>query len=212
MRIRSCRDHKDTGRRVSGYYTIIDGADNPYQVFCNFVRSYAWTLIQSYSLENKDKFDKPFIVDHPLNENNSSWVEYRLSKIRMEYISHAVTSTRWRITCNYNTEKLKGSDLVRARVDQAPVFINAGKRCFTFEYISIRGYGCNNCQAFMANDGIQPLYFDLKRSEQDCGLNIPNIKVCNNTETETSFGYYRCINPIHRCSSSPNSTTQMWLD
>ena len=208
--IRSCLGYKD-GNLEPGEYTIIDGAGKPYQVFCQFIQDYnfGWTLIQSYSLENKDKFNKSLIFDHPVNQDHPSWIEYRLSKTRMDYIA-AHSNIFWRITCNYNSDGLLGSDFVQARVVDAPLFTRAGRNCFRIERIAIRGHTCANCKAYMVNDGKRALYFDPKLSRENCGLKVANITMCGN-EAENSFGYYHCVNPIHQCSSSPSSTTQLWL-
>ena len=207
--IRSCLDYQD-GSLLSGNYTIIDDTEIPYQVFCNFHSFiWTWTLIQSYSLENKDKFNKSFTVNHPLNENRPSWLEYRLSKGRMNFI-HRFSNTHWRITCNYNKEGVRPQDLVRARVNHTPFFNHSSGGCFPVEYINIRRYRYKNRQAFMVNDGIRPFYIDPKRSGQNCSFLVEDIVMCG-SEAENSFGYYQCINPIHRCSSSPTSTTQVWL-
>jgi hypothetical protein len=207
--IRSCLGYKH-GSRIPGNYTILDKATKPYRVFCDFWKGHGavWTLIQSYSLENKDQFAKPFITNHPVNENHPSWVKYRLSNIRMKYI-HQYSNANWRITCNYD-KGLKHRDYIRAHVDQAPIFTNGSERCVHVNQLKIRGHNCTNCQVFMVNDGIRPLYFDPQRTGQDCGFTVPDIEMCDG-EAENSFGYYQCINPTHSCSSTRTSTTQVWL-
>ena len=210
--ITSCLGYKD-GNLKPGKYTIIDNTGNPYQAFCQFSQNgyfaIAWTLIQSYTLENKDKFNKSLIFDYPVNQNHPSWIEYRLSKTRMDYIVNN-SNIFWRITCNYNSDGLSGSDFVRARVVEAPLLINASENCFEVEHIVVRGHKCANCKAYMVNDGKRALYFDPKLSNENCDLKLANITMCGN-EAENSFGYYHCVNPVHQCSSSPSSTTQLWL-
>jgi hypothetical protein len=70
--IRSCLGYKH-GSRIPGNYTILDNATKPYRVFCDFWKDHGavWTLVQSYSLENKDQFAKPFITNHPVNRGGS---------------------------------------------------------------------------------------------------------------------------------------------
>ena len=212
--IRSCLGYSDRNLQP-GEYTIIDNDGNPYQVYCQFSKNdyfaIAWTLIQSYSLANKDKFNKSFIFDHPVNESSPSWDNYRLSKIRIDHIIDN-SNAFWRITCNYNTDRLPGIDFVRARIDKAPLLnkYNDGENCFEVDHIAIRSHSCADCKVYMVNDGNRPLYFDPKRSNENCGMNVPNITMCGN-EAENNFGYYHCVNSVHRCSSSPASTTQLWL-
>lgn len=212
-RITSCLGYKDITTKNFGKYTLIDGTGNPYQVMCEFIKhnGFIWTLVQSYSLANKDKFNESFAVNDPINEDNlDSMDRYRLSKVRIDLILSS--STRWRITCK-NASRSTGNvrEIVRARLNQVPVFSNhTWEKCVKVEYINIRGHKCGNCRAFMVNDGVRPFYFDPKRSGEVCDFTVPDITMCGN-EGENSFGYYNCINPSHRCSASNHSTTFMWL-
>ena len=54
---RSCQDYKAAGINKPGLYTIKDDHNNQtFQVFCDFDSEpgFAWNLIQSFSLANKD--------------------------------------------------------------------------------------------------------------------------------------------------------------
>ena len=55
---KSCQAYKATGERKSGFYTIIDNSSQSFQVFYDFDSEpgFAWNLIQSFSLSNKDIF------------------------------------------------------------------------------------------------------------------------------------------------------------
>ena len=56
---KNCQGYKAVGINVSGLYKIIDGNSNQtFQVFCDFDSEpgFAWNLIQSFSLSNKDIF------------------------------------------------------------------------------------------------------------------------------------------------------------
>ena len=55
---KSCQAYKAAGERSSGLYTIIDDSNRSFQVFCDFESEsgFAWNLIQSFSLSNKDCF------------------------------------------------------------------------------------------------------------------------------------------------------------
>ncbi|CAB4010127.1 Hypothetical predicted protein [Paramuricea clavata] len=210
-KLKSCRDYKD-GTRVPGNYTVVDKNGNPYQVFCDFNKNYGantWTLIQSYSLENKNGFASPFTMDNPRNEDNFTWIDYRLSVERMTYIHEQ--SVKWRITCNYGTEGSLYNDYVRALIADVPLFTlftNQGK-CVPVQRISIRGKTCINCKAYMVQSYELPLHFRAKQSNQ-CNFKVPQTQSCP-PESEDNFGNYNCINPKHKCSSSSSATTQTWL-
>ena len=55
---KSCQAYKAAGERSSGLYTIIDDSNQSFQVLCDFESEpgFAWNLIQSFSLSNKDCF------------------------------------------------------------------------------------------------------------------------------------------------------------
>ena len=216
-RITTCRDYD--GNRIPGNYTIVDKNDNPYLVFCDFSinNGYAWTLIQSYSLENKNVFASPFTKNMPRNENKflDLWTDYRLSFERMAYIhEHSLT---WRITCNYDTQGLSYYvDFVRASTADLSLFTLSTKegQCVPVQRIAITGYICKDCRAHMVQSKELPLHFYGKASIA-CGFKkFPQDgqTFCSDNETqEDYFGNYNCTNPFHKCSSSSSSTTQTWL-
>ena len=53
---KNCQSYKSAGINVSGLYKIIDDNNETFQVFCDFDSEpgFAWNLIQSFSLSNKD--------------------------------------------------------------------------------------------------------------------------------------------------------------
>ena len=55
---RSCQDYKAAGVDKSGLYKIIDNTNLTLQVFCDFSSEpgFAWNLVESFSLSNKDLF------------------------------------------------------------------------------------------------------------------------------------------------------------
>ena len=55
---RSCQDYKAAGSTASGLYTVDDDNNQTFQVFCDFDSEpgFAWNLIESFSLSNKDRF------------------------------------------------------------------------------------------------------------------------------------------------------------
>lgn len=214
-RIITCGDYDEN--QIPGKYTIVDKNGNPYQVFCDFSRNNgnSWTLIQSYSLENKKAYANPFTKNMPRNEDKFLWSDYRLSFERMAYIHEH--SLKWRITCNYDTERVRyDQDFVRASTAGLSLFtlLTDEGQCVSVQRITITGYFCNNCRAHMIQSEELPLHFNGVKSIA-CGFNdFPNngTTFCNDSETqEDYFGYYNCTNPVHKCSSSSSSTTQTWL-
>jgi len=55
---RSCQDYKAVGVDKSGLYNITDDNNDTFKVFCDFDSEpgFAWNLIQSFSLSEKDIF------------------------------------------------------------------------------------------------------------------------------------------------------------
>ena len=53
---KSCQDYKAAGVNKTGLYKVVDNMNQTFQVFCDFDSEpgFAWNLIQSFSLENKD--------------------------------------------------------------------------------------------------------------------------------------------------------------
>ena len=210
QQIKSCRDYKN-GNRLPGYYIVSDRNGNPYSVFCHFNANgkMSWTLIQSYSLENKNTFDIPFTADKPRNEGNLTWSDYRLSFGRMAYIHEH--SVKWRFTCNYVTNVDYNDDYARALIEDVSLFTNMSG-CVSLQSITIRGIKYFQAKAYLVQTNELALHFLGAKSSQ-CGYDFPGYVTCNVdiSETENNFGNYKCINPDHGCSASPSSTTQMWL-
>ena len=78
--------------------------------------------------------------------------------------------------------------------------------CHKFEFMNIRGHECLNCTA--------PLWYEKDENslhtdsdKNICEFNGKTSAVYN----EDNFGGYGAVNPLHRCSSGPNATTQVWL-
>ena len=63
---KSCQVYKAAGENRSGLYTIIDNSDQTFQVFCDFDSEpgFAWNLIQSFSLANKDLMQVEIITEN----------------------------------------------------------------------------------------------------------------------------------------------------
>ena len=115
-------------------------------------------------------------------------------------------STHWRATCRYDTDGVVYTDYMRTslavcNIITLPAAVSA--KCFQFKFINIRGHECFNCTAPLWNSPV--LHTDSHHLI--CEFNATDGVVYS----EDNFGFYSYENPLHRCSSDPNSTTQFWL-
>ena len=209
-RITSCRGYNN-GSAVSGYYTIFGGKNNhTYTVFCDFSSNTTWTLVQSYSFENKDQFQLPFSVSKANNQRNAPFRKnYRLSKSKMNSILS--DSTKWRFTCNYDSNGTVYIDYVRGLTTELDIMHFNDGQCVKVQYINVRGWNCTDCMVYMKQVHDIPLHVRIGICEF---TNVNDLKECHDygpAWIETSFGYYGCYNTEHRCSSSLSATTQFWL-
>lgn len=105
---RTCKDVAiNSGNLRSGDYVIYGLEGETFSVYCDMESEagFVWTLIQSFSLANKEIFEeKGFGVDFPKNDaiGEVDWSAYRLSLSHMQSVAHH--STHLRATCNYPTE------------------------------------------------------------------------------------------------------------
>ena len=99
----------------STVYTLYDPAGKSfYQTFCDFTseNGFLWTLLESFSLANKNDFSaQPFFQDYPVNQNSFKWNKFCLSLPIMN--STLSYSTHVRATCNFNTDGLLTRDYLR---------------------------------------------------------------------------------------------------
>ena len=102
-KITSCRGYAN-GTRNPGIYYIRNHENKPVKVFCDFERdsNISWTLVQSYSFENRKAYQKPFFSDFPMNASKpaNNWLSYRLGKQMMNLVQN--DSTKWRVTCDFD--------------------------------------------------------------------------------------------------------------
>ena len=170
---------------------------------------FVWTLLQSFSLANNAMFTgEPFAYDFPMNHesNDVNWSSYRLSLPRMRTIANH--STHFRATCNFPTEGLQYTDYALAKLEDQDIFGTWHYTCRVYEYINIRGNECSNCTAMTKQLPGQSWTVNSYRSRSfDCQFD----GTPGSNGSEHNFGRYLKINTDHRCSSSPNSTTQHWL-
>ena len=78
------------------------------------------------------------------------------------------------------------------------------------EYINIRGYDCYDCTATMIQR-INYCHLHTDSSLKSCEFKSASNGSVKSGEGEDNFGYYNTINPLHRCTSGYNATTQWWF-
>ena len=187
---------------------------NLFDVFCDFDlnSTNAWTLVQSYQLRYSNSFRNSRFTDNiTVNATMPHWDAYRLSKFRMQSIQE--DSSKFRFTCNYDTDGVVYRDYLQVATDQLNILTFVGDSCILLERIDIRGQSCENCTALIVQGGQGDiaLHCDSYYSRNaDCEFQPTESLPCKKYG-EDNFGVYDCANPAHRCSSSQSSTTQSWF-
>ena len=198
--------------RQSAVYTLYDPTNKSvYQTFCDFTseNGFVWTLLESFRLANKKEFQNlQFYKDHPLNQTSFKWSKFRLSlPIMNSTLSH---STHFRATCNFNIDGLVTTDYLRAKTTDLNILLLNSEPCVKMEYINIRGYDCYNCTAWLT----QTIHWHLQ-TDSYYGTHCQFTSARNGSVElpggEDNFGNYHTINPLHRCTSEDNATTQWWF-
>ena len=193
----------------SAVYTLYDPTSKSlFQTFCDFTseNGFVWTLLESFSLANNDFKKQPFSKDHPVSQNSFKWNKFRLSlAIMTSTLSH---STHFRATCNFNIDELVTTDYLRAKTTDLNILQINRWPCVKMEYIDIRGYHCYDCTALMIQGFNSHLHTDSSYKVKTCQFTSARD---SSVESEDNFGYYEKINPLHRCTSGDNATTQWWF-
>ena len=85
--------------------------------------------------------------------------------------------------------------------------------CKKFEFISIRGYNCTNCTShhFFQRDNYHAHIDSYWAPVEGCQFTSPSADAVKSQGGEDNFGCYRAVNPVHRCVSNDDSTTQWWF-
>ena len=215
LRAASCKEQlqRNEGNQ-SGVYELFDPANmSMYEVFCDAIseKGFVWTLIESFTLRNNNEFaDKAFYKDFPVNQDAFSWNKFRLSRPLMNAI--ASRSTHVRATCNFNTDELKYSDYLRAKLTDIDVMRLNFDGCKKYEFISVRGYNCTSCTAhFVQTDKWHAHTDSYNGPRKGCQCTMLSTGAVKARGGEDNFGWYRSINRLHSCVSSIDSTTQWWF-
>ncbi|KAL9962182.1 hypothetical protein ACROYT_G031263 [Oculina patagonica] len=209
---RNCKDIWKNGVSTSGRYRVYDAQNQPFLVYCDLESEpeFFWALIQSFSLENKDQFkNKHFRIDYPVNEDSMEvdWASHRLSLSYMQHL--AGHSTHLRATCNFHSEGFSYTDYARANLASQNPFDSFYRVCKRYEYLNIRGIQCHDCTSHTNNRDDECWYINSYKSFKNFGCEFDGRPGMGSSEY--NFGAYGQLNPEHRCSSAPPSTTQHWF-
>ena len=201
-------------QKSSNVSTFYDPTSNSFhQTLCNFAskNGFVWTLLDSFSLANKNHYKaQPLFQGYPVNQNSFKWNKFRLSlPIMNSTLSH---STHVRATCNFNTDGVVTRDYLKGNTTDLNFLLSPQDSCEKMEYINIRGYDCCSCTARNYQTINWHLHFDsyyihpcqfTRLSASNDAVQLPG--------GEDNFGYYQTINPLHRCTSGNDATTQWWF-
>ena len=194
---------------VNGIYNILDQDNNSFPVYCDFGSEpgFAWTLIQSHSLQNNNAFKAKafYLHDMSINQDAPEWNRYRLSMPRIKSIRDV--STHWRATCNFPTDGVDYRDYMRVSLQSYDFLVQPVTKpfCLLTEFLNIRGDECTNCTIIAGHNSRASLHVDSYFGPSagcDFGGGIID---------EDNFGNYATTNPAFRCTSSMSSTSQFWL-
>ena len=209
---RSCKDVAKNGASTSRKYDTNNSDNERFSVYCDLQSEpdFVWTLIQSLSLSKRNAFNYAGFgknVEIDIEEGEVNWNEFRLSLSQMQ--SLAIYSTHLRATCNFPTDGLQYTDYARAKLAGHNIF-GTWDTCQMYEYVNIRGNSCSNCTALKKQQENVSWHIRSYRSTRfGCELDGK----AGGVPDEKNFGKFHnlYINPDHRCSFSPASTTQHWF-
>jgi len=205
----SCMDLFVRGRVSDGYYQIAGAGGETWIVYCDFNSELGsvWTLVTSWSLENKNMpafRSKTFTQDAPVNELSPNWNVYRMSKEQMKYLQ--AESTHWRATCQFDKEDVDYRDYMRGNFADFDITSFRGARvCQKVDYINIRGIAGHTTATFWQLENSNFLHLESYYS--GCEFDA----TAGAAPSEDNFGFYDKINDAFSCTSGPSATTQYWF-
>ena len=121
-------------------------------------------------------------------------------------------STHVRATCNFNTEELKYSDYLRAKLTDIDVMRLDFDGCKKYEFIGVRTYNCTSCTADFLQRDIWHAHIDSYYGpRKGCQCTRISVGAVKGLTGEDNFGLYKTVNKNHSCVSSSDSTNQWWF-
>ena len=192
---------------ANGRYRLTSPQGSSFEIYCAFVApNQAWTLIESFSLENKGftaaiAFHQSFAGRNKFSVN---WDDYRLTRTLLRHFR--TNATMFRSTCDFPNRSSLTPDYLFGYLKDTDV-INMGNsdgRCFKYAHINIRGQDFYNITAetWQKKDAYH-FHLDV------VGCTSPVLQ--NVIFNGNWFGYYGGTIPASKCTATPQATTQWWL-
>ncbi|XP_031564285.1 uncharacterized protein LOC116299707 [Actinia tenebrosa] len=173
-------------------------------VYCAFESpNQAWTVIESFSLQNKDYFKNQGLhQDYPKNQESFSWNHYRLSLGNMKYFQSR--SSLFRATCDYDKRSSLTPDFLLGllRVMDITSSEPFNNKCKKYLHININGDECFNCTTKSYKPANEHFHIDPSGCQFNPTSDFP---------VADYFGFYLAIDPVFKCTATQQSTTQWWL-
>jgi len=200
------------GTFENGFYWLFDDQDKRYVAFCDLSSEpgVAWTLVMSWSLENKDLPQikrKSFTQDAPVNHNTPNWYSYRQTLARMRSVRSR--STYWRATCSFDKmqQKIDYRDYLRGKFSDLDIMTRElYGQCLPVDYVNVRGHAASGttAQVFQSKNNYP---YHIQSHSSSCAFS----NQAGGLYSEDNFGYYGTINKNFRCTMADDSTTQWWF-
>ncbi|KAK3707603.1 hypothetical protein QZH41_017866, partial [Actinostola sp. cb2023] len=194
---------------VYNVYRVINGKTDIFPLYCAFSSpNNAWTLIESFSRANKDKFKtKPFYkTNYYNNYSPTNWELYRIGLKGITYIR--TTATLFRATCDFpNRVGSLTPDFLLGNLSDVDItspneLFDGG--CKKYLHVNILGNKCVDCTAATYVYFDQHIHIDVSWNTK-CDFRPAMQKSLD------SFGYYDTYSNISKCTATQQSTTQWWL-
>ena len=212
------------------YYLIYNdnscnqGYPRHFFVYCDFTSQpgYAWTLIESFSRDNRyhNSINHAFTGDYSVNSDSPDqhWALYRMSRSRMLSIynrDRSLTSQPlWRATCNFASLPRpfppSPTDIIYSSFTNVDILNFFSGRCVTLDYANICGSVGKSSSYFLYADRLTHLYIPAFYSASVCGKRILGGNGWDHIWDEY-FGAYDSYNAGFSCTKSGNSTTNWWI-
>jgi len=196
----------------SGVYEIVR-SDNGiiFPVYCTFELNKAWTLIESFSLDNINKFQNLTFNTHGFsNIKPPFWENYRIGIWRIKYVHSK--STLFAATCDFpkrTGRSLIPDFLLGSLKDVDFITETSINGCRKYMKIDIRGRKCSNCTAYTVYGGAESYHFHIDMNDKSSSA-LCDLKPFEGGLHEY-FGYYKSPNSEFLCTTTHESTTQWWL-
>jgi hypothetical protein len=165
-----------------------------------------WTLIMSFTRENKDGDpfrSKAMYENSARNSKTPNWAKYRMSYSVMHHVKS--TTTHWRVTCSFPQYGVNiNTDYVRAAFADFDIMGEFWRECKKVSHISVKGQSCSECTAHWSQGNGSTPHIAAVDEKDVC--DIKSDKSGNNY-----FGAYEKYSARFRCTENATSSTNYWF-